>query len=524
MEQGTYIAALEEFCRAHEQALADVERQCAGAAARQAECEAARAELLGQVAELQLDQQADFGNRVKAELADRAREEQRERTRLVQAELREVPALAARDRARSECEALRHRLHADLAADTAFVVSAQAHVLAREARDALQPDYQELSAECSAKLAAYQAGDSLYGYLRQRRYGDLSYSALPPVRLLDAWIARLCHFKDNRAAEQTLLEMQQELVRRAYRLDMDLAEAESAERKLLAAAGAALDLPAAEARLAERNRELDVLQSAAAGVRAALAAYANKTDARYVTVQQMVRKFLQARSIDELADLAASTPAVEDDALVQRLTGLGKQSSALQQEYEALAARGRESREKRLRACEIRDSLLEALPDTGSVTRHFFEDELDLRAVLDGYVDGKSSAQQVHAEIGRYTRKLGPYHDDDGTISWIEVGKTSAVAAGTVLLTVGAVVVAVVGAIASSGGGSSSSSSSGSRRRSSSSSSSSSSSWGSSSSSSSASSSSGSSSSYDSSDSSGGSSYSSSDSSGGGSYSTSDSF
>jgi hypothetical protein len=397
MEQGTYIAALEEFCRAHEQALADIEQQCAGAAARQTDCDAARVGLLAQVAQLQLDQQADFGNRVKAELIDRAREEQRERTRLVQAELREAPALAARDLARSECEALRHRLHADLAADTAFVVSAQAHVLAREARDAFQPDYQELSAECSAKLAAYQAEDSLYGYLRQRRYGDRSYGALPPVRLLDAWIARLCHFKENRAAEQTLLEMQQELVRRAYRLDMELAEAEKTEHKLLAAAGAALDLPGAEARLAERSRELDVVQSAAAGVRTALAAYANKTDARYVTVQQLVQKFLQARSIDELVVLAAKTPAAEDDALVQHLAGLQQQSGALQQEYEALAARVRERREERLRACEIRDSLLAALPDAGGVRRHFFEDELDLRAVLSGYVRGEYSEQQVHA-------------------------------------------------------------------------------------------------------------------------------
>ncbi|KQV90553.1 hypothetical protein ASD15_00195 [Massilia sp. Root351] len=463
MEQDTYIAELEAFCSQHEQALAGIERQSADTAARQAGCDAASAGLLGQVAELQLDQQVEFGNRVKSELADRAREEQRERARLAQAEATVAQALAARDLARRECEALRSQLHANLAADTAFVISAQTHVLARQARDAFQPDHHELSAECSAKLGPYQAEGSLYAYLRQRRYGDRSYGALPPVRMLDAWVARLCHFKENRASEQTLLEMQQELARRACLLDADLAQAAQAEHKLLDAAAAALGLPGAEARLAERSRELDLQQGAVAGVRAVLAAYADKSDARYVAAQQLVRNFLQARSIDELAAQAAATPAAEDDALVQRLAGLRQERAALEQAYGALAERLREAREKRLLAGEIRDRLLEALPQAGGVTRHFFEDELDLRQVLDGYVNGKYSEQQVHAEIGRHTRELGPYHDDDGTISWIEVGKTGAKLTGTVLLTVGAVVVAVVGALASSGGGSSSS---GSRRRS----------------------------------------------------------
>ena len=254
MEQDTYVAELEAFCSEHEQALADIERQSAGTAARQAGCDAASAGLLGQMAELQLDQQVDFGNRVQSELADRAREEQRERARLAQAEARVAPALAARDRARRECEALRSQLHASLAADTAFVISAQTHVLARQARDAFQPDYQELSAECSAKLGPYQAEGSLYAYLRQRRYGDRSYGALPPVRMLDAWIARLCHFKENRASEQTLLEMQQELARRAYLLDADLEQAAKAEQKLLDAAAAALDLPAAWAASSSMER------------------------------------------------------------------------------------------------------------------------------------------------------------------------------------------------------------------------------------------------------------------------------
>eukprot|EP01032_Pedospumella_encystans_P029864 gene29864-33708_t len=96
-----------------------------------------------------------------------------------------------------------------------------------------------------------------------------------------------------------------------------------------------------------------------------------------------------------------------------------------------------------LRASELRKSLLQALPKAGGVVRHFFEDELDLREVLDGYVSGKYSEPQVLAEIGRHTRELGPYHDDDGTISWIEVGKTGVVATGAVVLAVGAVVVAV---------------------------------------------------------------------------------
>ena len=448
MEQENYIAALEAFCREHEQALADADLQSAAAAARQAECDAESAELLGQVVELQLDQQVDFGNKVKGELADRAREEQRERAQLAQAEVKEAPARAARDHARRQCEELRHQLHANLAADPAFVVAAQTHLLAREAHAAFQPEYQELSAECSAKLAAFQAEGSLYAYLRQRRYGDRSYGAFAPLRMLDGWVARLCHFKDNRAAEQTLLEMQQELVRRAFTLDTSVAEAEKAERKMLAAAAAALDLPAAEARLAERSRELDLLQSASAGVRAALAAYADKTDARYLKVQQLVQTFLQARSIDELVAQAAATPAPEDDALVQRLAGLRQQRVTLQQEYEALAARLRKAREERLLARKIRDSLLAALPPAGGVTRHFFEHELDLREVLSGYVSGKYSEPQVQAEIGRHTRELGPYHDDDGTISWIEVGKTGAKFTGMVLLTVGAVVVAVVGAVA----------------------------------------------------------------------------
>ena len=487
MEQERYIAEIEAFCREHEQALADAERDSAGAVARQAGCDAESADLLGQVVALQLEQQVDFGNKVKAELADREREEQRERAALAQAEVKEAPALAARDHARRACEALRDRLHADLAADPSFVVAAQTHVLAREAQLAFQPDYQELSAECSAKLAAFQAEGSLYAYLRRRSYGDTSYGAFAPLRMLDGWIARLCHFKENRAAEQTLLGMQEELARRCLTLDTGLAQAAAAEQKMLNAAAAALDLPAADERLAERSRELRVRQEAAVRVRAALAGYADKTDARYLKVQKLVQTFLQARSIDELVGQAAATPAPEDDALVQRLAGLRLQRITLQQEYDALAARLRKARADSALARELRKSLLQALPKAGGVVRHFFEDELDLREVLDGYVSGKYSEPQVLAEIGRHTRELGPYHDDDGTISWIEVGKTGVVATGTVVLAVGAVVVAVVGALASSGGtgGSSSSSSSDSRRRSSAGS------WGSASSNNSSSSSSG---------------------------------
>lgn len=501
MEQDTFIAELEAFGREHGQAVADLEQQCAATVTRQAECDANATDLLVQMAEFQIGRQVSFGNKIKAELGYREREEQEQRAHLRQAEAHAESALAAHGAARRECEALRHRLYAELAADPAYVAGAQQHQQAREAHVAFQPDCQDLRSECSAKLAAYQAPGSLYAYLRQRGYGGGRYVAAAPIRLLDGWIARLCHFADNRSAEQTLLEMQEELARRAKALDKALAQAEQAERKMLTAASARVGLPAAEESLAKCSRELDLRQTAVAKIREALSTYAEKTDSRYVNVQQLVLRLLSERSIDELAAQAAKTPEPDDDALVPQIAAMQTQRGVLQQEYDALRTRLRDARRERGRADEIRNGLSDALPEPGGVIRCFFEDGLDLRAVLTGYVSGKYSEDQAHEEVWRHSRELGLYHDDDGTISWIEVGKKTAKVSGTVLLAVGKVAWALpslLARIGDSGGGSSSSS--GSRRRYSS---------GSSSSSSAGSSSR---------------SYSTSSKSGGGSYSTSDSF
>ncbi|CAN7612826.1 hypothetical protein LJR289_004488 [Pseudoduganella sp. LjRoot289] len=415
MDQHRFASELKDFCKARAAAAAELESRCAGIAARQAQCDGRMAERLARVAALQLDLQVDFDDRVRAELAARAADEQRERGRLLEINAGLDAELSSQELVRQEFNAVRAQADALLRADPEFARRSLACEQALAAQAAFKPDLEELSGECSGKLAAFQTG-RLYDYLRRRGYGGGSYAAPALARALDGWIARLCHFDVNHRTEQTLLSMQAELARRAASLGVAVARCERDAQMLADAAAEKAGLPSVDARLDARKEAARRLRADAARVQDTLDAYASKTDARYRSAQAMVVDYLKAQSIEQLVAQTKKTQGA-DEALAGEIGELARQRAAVRAEYEEASGRYLQAKLALARADELSDGLRRTLPGRHSVVEHSFGRKLDLQALMADHASGALSADAAHVLVERHrkVRFMGSYTSGSGT-------------------------------------------------------------------------------------------------------------
>lgn len=191
--------------------------------------------------------------------------------------------------------------------------------------------------------------DPLFMYLWNRHYGTSEYRANPLARLLDAWVARLCKYRDARPNYWMLLEIPKRLQEHADS-KQDAAELEikklQAIEKAVARDGGVDEASAAlasaealqdeiDARIAtaeSRLRELEIEQSQ----------YATGADPYIAECLGVLARTLERRDVSDLTRLARATMTTEDDAIVDDIRDLRRADSALQDELDSNRSRHKE--------------------------------------------------------------------------------------------------------------------------------------------------------------------------------------
>ena len=181
--------------------------------------------------------------------------------------------------------------------------------------------------------------DELFMYLWNRRYGTSEYRANAVARLLDAWVARLCKFKDARPNYWMLLEiprrLQEHAVRKRDEAELELDKLQSIEEEA-AEKGGVVDAHAALAALEERQDELDAgiaaAETALQDMQIEQSAYTAGTDHFIAQCLGVLSSAIERRDVSELTRLAMATMTAEDDAIVDELRGLRRDDGELQDE------------------------------------------------------------------------------------------------------------------------------------------------------------------------------------------------
>lgn len=203
----------------------------------------------------------------------------------------------------------------------------------------------EMAEEDRRKKGAPYERDPLFSYLWTRKFGMPGYRGWGLVRLLDAWVARLCRYDRARPNYARLIELPQRL---AEHLDFVRGAAEREAAILHEMEERALEKDGGAALRAHMETERRALESIDADLEARETAYAELVDQRARVISgksgpladalQFLKREMSDAELPDLRVLAAETETPRDDALVRELIGLRTQELEYEMESEALSA------------------------------------------------------------------------------------------------------------------------------------------------------------------------------------------
>lgn len=260
--------------------------------------------------------------------------------------------------------------------------------------EADEQSYKELRDECRLKLQAFQA-DSLYVYLRDRGFGTEGYAGQFVWRGLDRWIARLCNFTRNSAAERTLLAMQQanEAVGRERQANRAAREAERA--RLHQRALSASDLPQLQERQRQAQQALEAGKAQANAIHQRLAPYVSKRDEDFAKASELLSRQLAEMNDQTLERLAGQTQGSQDDELVRRVRDLRAELEVLRARVPSLERQCRDAEAN----YELARQLERALQSGGLISSRYDYRNVDLDRLLVGFMQGALSLAQVVSAV-----------------------------------------------------------------------------------------------------------------------------
>ncbi|WP_248800480.1 hypothetical protein [Pseudomonas sp. MWU13-2105] len=260
--------------------------------------------------------------------------------------------------------------------------------------EADERSYKELRDECRLKLRAFQA-DPLYVYLRDRGFGTDGYADKVPWRGLDRWIARLCNFTQNSAAERTLLAMQRanEAVGKEHQANRAAREVERA--RLHQSALSASDIPLLQERQRQAQQALEAGKAQANAIHQRLVPYVNKRDEDFVKASELLSQQLAGMTDLRLEHLAGQTQGSQDDELVRRVRDLRAELEVLRLRVPSLEQQCRDTEAN----YELARQLERALQSGGLISSSYDYRNVDLDGVLVGFMQGALSLSQVVSEV-----------------------------------------------------------------------------------------------------------------------------
>ncbi len=285
-------------------------------------------------------------------------------------------------------------------------------------------DAESVSEHARAKLAGAKENaqangtdfraDPLFMYLWNRRYRTPDYKAGNLARVLDGWVAKLCHFDRSWRNYQRLVELPEWLAEHVAKMQAREAEAEAAveaaETRALAAAGAEkLQAKVEKARAAMRaaDTEIDAAEAAQQQwLEAHNAAKSGETGPAAEARRRLAETFPQL-TIPDLRQLAALTATPEDDAIVDGLIMLRKDEMAMELRLEQSAPAPQARREDLSRIETFRSAIKSARLD--SPYARF--DAAMLDQTLARLMSGRFSPQDAVRQMQRGVRRAEPRVD-----------------------------------------------------------------------------------------------------------------
>lgn len=179
--------------------------------------------------------------------------------------------------------------------------------------------------------------DPLFMYLFERGYRTPGYKAGPLVRLLDGWVAGLCHYDRSWRNYQRLVELPEWLAEHVEKVEAREDAAETAlsdyEADALKRAGAdtlAEKVDKARAALVAADAEIEAAEAAHGRIAAALDAAERGESGPAADARDQLAGRLPALTIPQLRVLSTQTATPEDDAIVDRLVTLRKDEMAME--------------------------------------------------------------------------------------------------------------------------------------------------------------------------------------------------
>ncbi|MPQ67390.1 MULTISPECIES: hypothetical protein [unclassified Pseudomonas] len=260
--------------------------------------------------------------------------------------------------------------------------------------EADEQSYKELRDECRLKLQAFQA-DPLYVYLRDRGFGTEGYVGRFVWRGLDRWVARLCNFTQNSAAERTLLAMQRanEAVGKERQANRAAQEAERA--RLHQRALSASDLPVLQERQRQAQQALEAGKAQANALHQRLAPYVSKRDEGFAKASELLSRQLAEMNDLTLEHLAGQTQGAQDDELVRRVRDLRAELEVLRLRVPSLERQCRDAEA----SYELAKQLERTLQSGGLISSRYDYQNVDLDGLLVGFMRGALSLSQVVSEV-----------------------------------------------------------------------------------------------------------------------------
>ena len=291
------------------------------------------------------------------------------------------------------------------------LVETAAHKLLQQAADdaelrARHADEKADQAESdrSAKRLPYEA-DRLFMYLWQRRYAFPEYAAMPLIRTLDGWVARLIKYDAAHRNYRMLLALADRMREHAERQQDDAGEyaerlAEADEQALDAAGVPPLAdaLNRAGDALAAAELDLEAEETRHQNLLAERADIAAGNDALTIEAIKVLETQINAEDITRLRGDAQLTSSAKDDAIVAKLANLRAEASTLATRVATLQATQKETLTQLERMQELRVRFRNSTYDSKDSE---FNDGLAIGPMLDNLLRGAVLVNEVWNSISR---------------------------------------------------------------------------------------------------------------------------
>lgn len=368
---------------------------------------------LQKIASVQIDENPALDADLRRQIQLRGEEEQTLRQDLARTEA-EIEHLSARANALAgQMESLERSLAGSLEADPNHAQILKDLTTARDEDAQRAVQYREILDEVDRKEPAFKDNE-LMMYLVRVGYGTDAYARRGLFRYLDRWIAGLCNFDANRPSQIMLADLRaanEEQRAGATSVIPDLNRRLQLRRQELEEE---LGLPALRADLKATRAAVSTQKDRANTLQDGLAAYRAKKDSRYLQATEALAAILNNESPDELVARVRQTPSGEDDGSLSVLFEHQHELDAVRVRIPQLKAEYERTRTQYQRAKELEREVR----SSGVVTKDHDYRDVDVDALVTGYVLGSLSQIRVLDELEEHKVPIPRVEYDDTSSSW----------------------------------------------------------------------------------------------------------